>query len=191
MNLNDYEHLVIVDLEATCTNSDEFPRHEREIIEIGAAMVERESLHLVGAFTKFVKPVIHPVLTDFCTELTSIEQVMVDIADDFPTVLESFNEWMQKYKDRGDVLFCSWGAYDKNQMRRDCEFHGVPYPFGDKHLNIKTKFSYAQGRRKQYGLAKAMRIAQIPQTGTHHRGIDDALNMAKLMPYIVGDKKVP
>ena len=35
-----------------------------------------------------------------------------------------------------------------------------------------------------------MRIAQIPRDGTYHRGIDDARNSAKLMPYIVGDTRV-
>jgi len=39
-------------------------------------------------------------------------------------------------------------------------------------------------------MARALEIAGLPLDGTHHRGIDDARNMAKLMPYILGKKIV-
>lgn len=190
MNPTDWKYFVIVDLEATCSNDNAFPREEREIIEIGAVMIKRKTLQVVDEFTVFIKPVKNQVLTDFCTELTSITQEDVDNGLGFSDGLELFVDWVYPFNVKGDVLFCSWGAFDKNQLRRDCEVHGAPYPFGERHLNLKTKFSHTQGRKKQYGLAKAMRIAQIEMDGTQHRGIDDARNMAKLMPYIVGDEKV-
>ena len=34
--------------------------------------------------------------------------------------------------------------------------------------------------------AGALKLAQISLTGSHHRGIDDANNMIKLMPYVMG-----
>jgi inhibitor of KinA sporulation pathway (predicted exonuclease) len=50
-----------------------------ETIEIGAFLVETHSLETVGELGTFVKPVRHPVLTPFCTELTTIRQSDVDI----------------------------------------------------------------------------------------------------------------
>lgn len=44
--------------------------------------------------------------------------------------------------------------------------------------------------KKKLGMARALEIAGLPLDGTHHRGIDDARNMAKLMPYILGKKIV-
>jgi inhibitor of KinA sporulation pathway (predicted exonuclease) len=40
-------------------------------------------------------------------------------------------------------------------------------------------------QRKQYGMAKALRVVNLPMEGTHHRGIDDVKNIVKLLPYII------
>jgi inhibitor of KinA sporulation pathway (predicted exonuclease) len=39
-------------------------------------------------------------------------------------------------------------------------------------------------------MKQALQLAKIELEGTHHRGIDDARNIAKLMPYILGRKKI-
>jgi inhibitor of KinA sporulation pathway (predicted exonuclease) len=39
-------------------------------------------------------------------------------------------------------------------------------------------------------MAQALRLAEIELQGTHHRGIDDARNIARLMPFILGIKKL-
>ena len=48
---------IIVDLECTCTDSNEFPKNQMEIIEIGAASVEGDSLKMIEEYNEFVKPV--------------------------------------------------------------------------------------------------------------------------------------
>jgi 3'-5' exoribonuclease 1 len=35
-----------------------------------------------------------------------------------------------------------------------------------------------------------LELTSLPLEGTHHRGIDDARNIAKLLPYILGQKKL-
>ena len=44
INLESYQYFLVVDLEATCSDTKEVPRQEMEIIEIGAVMVEAKSL---------------------------------------------------------------------------------------------------------------------------------------------------
>jgi 3'-5' exoribonuclease 1 len=39
-------------------------------------------------------------------------------------------------------------------------------------------------------MSEALKLAGIELLGTHHRGIDDARNIARLMPYILGKKKI-
>jgi len=39
-------------------------------------------------------------------------------------------------------------------------------------------------------MAEALQLAEIKLEGTHHRGIDDARNIAKLLPYILGRKQL-
>lgn len=51
----------------------------------------------VDEFKKYVCPVIHTVLSEFCTSLTGITQEQVTNAECFPSVLEDAEAWMSKY----------------------------------------------------------------------------------------------
>src|SRR5262249_52445534 len=121
---NDY--YLIVDLEATCSDVGVVPRHEMEIIEIGAVMQSSSTFEVESEFQPFVRPVRHPELTEFCTELTGITPENMVGAPLFREALEAMKEWMHTFD---DALFCSWGDYDRDQFLQDCEFHQVVYPF--------------------------------------------------------------
>lgn len=173
---------LIVDLEATCADDGSIPRTEMEIIEIGAVMVESGRFTPLGEFQAFVRPLRHPRLTSFCERLTSIRQADVDAAATFPAVLERFARWFGAWP--GTTLFCSWGAYDQRQLQQDCAWHGLDYPLPE-HLNLKTAFSQHQGIRKDLGMKQALARVGLTLEGVHHRGIDDARNIARLLPYCV------
>ena len=176
---------LIIDFEATCTDKEEFPRHEMEIIEIGAVMCSPQG-DILDEFCTFIKPVRNPKLTKFCTDLTSITQEQIDNSPLFADAMKKFEEWLS-WQD--DYLFCSWGDYDKKQLNRDCQFHNYNNPLKGKHLNIKKEFAKQQ-RVKPCGVKKALNLAGMQFKGSHHRGIDDAKNMARLMPWIQGNKYV-
>ena len=182
-----YPYFLVIDLEATCCNQKSVPRNEMEIIEIGAVIVAQESLSIVDEFQTFIRPVRHPQLTPFCTELTSIRQSDLTDSPRYSEALSLLQRWLMPFD---QYLFCSWGDYDKSQFEQDCRFHQISYPFRSDHLNLKKQFSKSQSLTKKYGMAGALKLANITLEGTHHRGIDDARNMAKLMPYIVGTEKV-
>lgn len=179
----DIENIIVVDVEATCDDGGLVPRREMEIIEIGAVVLHRPTLRVTGEFQAFVRPVRHPALTDFCTALTTILQADVDAADTFPQVALALREW---WTPLAPALWCSWGAYDRGQFEQDSDWHGVPFPLPDRHLNLKALFSGRQGTRRRYGMAGALAKMSIPLTGTHHRGIDDARNIARLAPFCLG-----
>src|ERR1700722_1694622 len=54
------EYYLIVDLEATCSNEGAVPRHEMEIVEIGAVMQSSQTFEVESQFQTFVHPVRHP-----------------------------------------------------------------------------------------------------------------------------------
>jgi inhibitor of KinA sporulation pathway (predicted exonuclease) len=173
---NDY--YLIVDLEATCSNDGSVPRQEMEIIEIGAVMQNTRTFEVESEFQIFIRPVRHPQLTSFCTELTSITQEQVDSAPSFREGIEALKEWMYPF---GDTLFCSWGHYDRKQFHQDCDYHQVAYPFRSDHLNLKLAYSEATGQTKKPGLAEALKHLALEFEGTHHRGLDDARNIARIV----------
>jgi inhibitor of KinA sporulation pathway (predicted exonuclease) len=169
---------LIVDLEATCSAVGEVPRPEMEIIEIGAVMQSSLTYEVEAEFQTFVRPVRHPRLTDFCTDLTGITQDNVAGAPPFPEALAAFREWAHDF---GDALFCSWGDYDRKQFHQDCAYHRVAYPVRSGHLNLKAEFSRSLGRSKKLGIAEAVRLLGLRFEGAHHRGLDDARNIAHIV----------
>ena len=169
----------VVDLEATCDDRGAVPRDESEIIEIGAVLVDAETLRAVAEFQTFVCPVLHPLLTPFCIALTTIEQDDVAIAPTFPAAaarLAAFG---------AGALFCSWGNYDRNQLAREAARNGIATPLGPDHYNVKDAFAAAMGTRK-VGTRDALARAGLLPTGTPHRGLDDARNIARLLPRALG-----
>ncbi len=189
-NLSKYQHILVVDLEATCCDIQSIPRHQMETIEIGAVMVNTQSLAIVDEFQTFIKPLRHPILTEFCLQLTSITQQQVDTAPTFPDAIRSWQPWLSQF-DR--TIFGSWGDYDRKQLQQDSKHHRIdlPYPVSSNHINLKEIFSTTQGLNKRYGMAQALNLTNIELTGTHHRGIDDARNISKLLPYILDRQKIP
>ncbi|MCB9743345.1 MAG: exonuclease domain-containing protein [Alphaproteobacteria bacterium] len=179
-------YFLVVDLEATCDDKNRLPREQMETIEIGAVLVDRDRDYAaIDEYMSFVRPIRHPRLTEFCTQLTSITQAQVDSAPLFPVAFEGLLQraWVGIAE---EAVFCSWGNFDAVQFQRDCRLHGVEYPFGVRHYNLKKLFSEQQRTRRRYGMAGALRAVGLPLEGTHHRGIDDARNIARLLPWCLG-----
>ena len=170
-------YYLIVDLEATCSNNGAVPRDEMEIIEIGAVMQDSRTFEVESEFQTFVRPARHPELTEFCTALTGIVQTNVAVAPSFEQALDAMKDWMSDFN---DALFCSWGDYDRKQLLQDCEFHQIAYPFHSGHLNLKAEFGSTVGRRK-LGIVEALRHLGMDFEGSHHRGLDDARNIARII----------
>jgi 3'-5' exoribonuclease 1 len=128
------------------------------------------------------------VLTEFCLNLTSIIQIQVDDAPTFPDAIKLWQPWLSQFN---KAIF-GWGDYDRKQLQQDSKHHHIdlPYLVSSNHVNLKEIFSTTQGLNKRYGMAQALNLANIALTGTHHRGIDDARNISKLLPYILDRQKI-
>ena len=177
--------LIVIDLEGTCKDDGcggPMPHGERETIEIGAVIVDAQSGKELSFFSEFVRPVRHPVLSNFCTELTGITQLDVDDARPFREVwVTQFLPWLS-----GRDEFCSWGMYDLDQFWRDCSFHQLPIHFR-RHCNLSQAYS-----NSRCGKGKAMRRLGITPTGRNHRGLDDARNIASIaVAMIKVGKEIP
>jgi inhibitor of KinA sporulation pathway (predicted exonuclease) len=170
--------LVIVDLEATCWPREDGLDEEMETIEIGAVLIDPDEEQVVAEFDAFVRPIRHPILSDFCRELTTITQEDVDNADRFPAVLERFVEWTGNAQ---GCILASWGRYDPQQLRKDCYLHGIDYPFLGPHMNVKNWFAQRVTGKRRCGLKRAVRLCNLDFAGTHHRGIDDARNIWRVI----------
>lgn len=169
----------IVDLEATCWEGAEKNSKVSEIIEIGAVITDHE-FNIIGEFDEFIRPVLNPILSNFCTQLTSIKQHDIDNADGFKEVMQDFSNWL---KSSSIVEFYSWGNYDKNQLLKDCVSHKIMYPFIN-HVNLKNLIANKR-KTKPAGLGKTLEQLGLQFIGTPHRGIDDVRNMVRVCKAIL------
>ena len=170
-------NFIILDLEATCWQGNDMNRRQ-EIIELGAYRVNgyRE---WIDSFQKFVKPVEHPRLSAYCTELTGISQDQVTKARPFEEVYYQFQEWLEHH-DQPQII-CTWGAKDMVIIREECRAHDVDQDAFPQSINLKSQYADMHQLGKEVGLLKALEFTGIEVEGSPHRAIDDAYNTAHLV----------
>ncbi len=166
---------IIVDLEATCWAQKDH-NHKNEIIEIGAVCINEER-QTESRFSEFVRPILNPRLSEFCTGLTTITQKDIDAADTFGQVVARFKSWIDLEE---DYVLCSWGFYDRSQFASDCQLHHLDTKWLEHHISLKHQYAGIRKLGRPVGMGQALRLENLKLTGTHHRGIDDAVNIAKI-----------
>lgn len=140
-----YDVICVVDFEATCERetSREF---KQEIIEFPAFLVDVKNKKIVSTFHEYVRPVVNPTLTEFCTELTGIKQSTVENAQTFPSVLDRFEAWFYNYIDEHNCksfAMATDGPWDLSHfLSRQCELNQLRFPsFCKRWINIRKVFS--------------------------------------------------
>jgi inhibitor of KinA sporulation pathway (predicted exonuclease) len=181
----DLGRVLVIDLEATCWRGPQPPGQEPEVIEVGNAILHVGHLHVEPGPELLVQPT-RSTVSGFCTELTGLTQEMLEEAGlSFPEALDALGE---AYGDLRTMAWASYGDYDRRKLMQECEYHGVPFPFGGTHTNVKRELARMAGWRREVGMAGAMRrLGLDPVPGSrHHRGADDAVNIARLLALVLG-----
>ncbi len=175
--------VLVVDVESTCWEPPEFqPANEiSEIIEIGIAVVDIDTLKITDNASIMIKPQKSKV-SKFCTKLTTLTQGMVDVGCTFEQAMGILRN---KYDSQNRTMV-SWGDYDRKMFERNCKDYGVKYPFGPRHMNLKNSFALLNGLPREAGLDGALDYLGMNLKGTHHRGIDDAHNIADIFIAVLG-----
>ena len=169
-------NLIVIDLEATCSEPGGSPsQDEMEVIEIGAVRLDENLEPSDDTFEAFVRPEVFPILTEFCTELTHIQQAQVDSAKPLSDVVKDFATWLGP-----KPTLLGWGMWDHEQLVKQvpsslCDFSCIPY------INLKREF-YRLRKMREGSLKAAIERAGLPFLGTPHRALSDALTTAQLAP---------
>jgi inhibitor of KinA sporulation pathway (predicted exonuclease) len=164
------DRVLVVDVEATCWEGDPPFGETSEIIEIGVCELDVGTGERLGKHSILVRPERSSV-SAFCTSLTTLTAAQVSSGVSYP---EACAVLRKEFRSR-DRVWASYGDYDRKQFERQ-----GGYPFGPRHVNVKTLFALSRGLPREVGLAEALEVAGLPLEGTHHRGDDDAWNIAAL-----------
>lgn len=170
------DQIIVIDIESTCWPGSPPPGQESEIIEIGLCLLEVASGERVARESILVKPE-RSTVSPFCTELTTLTQAQVETGISFKAACDLLKD---KYLSK-ERTWASFGDYDRRQVDRQCQARKINYPFGPTHLNIKNLLALMLGLPHEVGLPRALELLELPLVGVHHRGGDDAWNIAHLL----------
>jgi inhibitor of KinA sporulation pathway (predicted exonuclease) len=174
------DHILIIDIEATCWENTPPEGQESEIIEVGLCLLDTSTWQPHTKASILVRPE-HSTVSPFCTQLTTLTQPQVDQGLTFP---EACTLLQTQYASH-ERVWASYGEYDRQLFTTQCQSRQIPYPFSPRHINIKTLVALWLGLPKEVGMSTALHLSGLTLQGTHHRGDDDAWNTAALFAEIM------
>ncbi|KAI5669054.1 hypothetical protein M9H77_18907 [Catharanthus roseus] len=181
----DFEYFVVMDFEATCDKGKII--QPQEIIEFPAVIVNAATGQLEAYFQTYLRPTHNPKLTDFCKDLTGIQQIQVDAGVTLNEALVMFDEWLEKNGiKKTNFAVVTWGDWDcRVMLESECQYKKIRKPsYFNKWINLKVSFREVFGNFR-CDLKQGIEIAGLNWLGRPHCGLDDATNTAHLLVRLI------
>ncbi|CAN6443320.1 unnamed protein product [Victoria cruziana] len=177
----EFQYFVVIDFEATC-DKEKNP-HPQEIIEFPSVLVNSMTGQLEGYFQTYVRPAYHQHLTDFCKELTGIQQIQVDRGVPLSEALLMHDKWLEdngiKHTNFAVVTWSNWDC--RVMLESECRFKRIRKPpYFNRWINLRVPFHEVFGDVR-CNLKEAVQLAGLAWEGRAHCGLDDARNTARLL----------
>nr|XP_048723446.1 ERI1 exoribonuclease 2 isoform X2 [Caretta caretta] len=183
-----FDYLIIIDFESTCWKDVEFP----------AVLLNTSTGEIESEFHMYVQPQEHPILSEFCTELTGIKQNQVDEGVPLNICLSQFSKWIQKIQKEKKIIFNSdvsshsvseaksstfvtWSDWDLGVcLQYECKRKQLRKPdILNSWIDLRATYKLFY-TRKPKGLNGALQDLGIEFAGREHSGLDDSRNTARL-----------
>ncbi|XP_068765015.1 ERI1 exoribonuclease 2 [Struthio camelus] len=191
-----FGYVTVVDLEATCWR--DAGRRRPETVEFPAVLLNTATGEIESEFHTYVQPQEHPILSEFCTELTGITQNQVDEGVPLNICLSQFLKWIQKIQKEKKVLFNSdipshstseaklctfvtWTDWDLGVcLHYECKRKQLRKPdILNSWIDLKATYRSFYNRKPK-GLKGALQDLGMAFAGREHSGLDDSRNTARL-----------
>ncbi|XP_019449320.1 PREDICTED: 3'-5' exoribonuclease 1-like isoform X1 [Lupinus angustifolius] len=181
----EFQYFVVIDFEATC-DKDKNP-HPQEIIEFPSVIVSSITGQLEACFQTYVRPTCNQLLTDFCKDLTGIQQVQVDRGVTLSEALLRHDKWLEKKGIKNcNFAVVTWSDWDcRVMLESECRFKKIRKPpYFNRWINLRVPFREVFGAVR-CNLKEAVQIAGLAWQGRAHCGLDDAKNTARLLALLM------
>ncbi|XP_076997728.1 ERI1 exoribonuclease 2 isoform X2 [Tamandua tetradactyla] len=177
-----FDYLIVIDFESTCWNDGKH-HHGQEIIEFPAVLLNTSTGEIECEFHTYVQPQEHPILSEFCIELTGIKQVQVDEGVPLKICLSQFCKWINKIQQQKKIVFTTGVSDPSNSEVKFCAF----VTWSDWDLGVCLEY---ECKRKQ--LVKPVFLnSWIDLRATYKMsvpsGLDDSRNTAHLAWKMIRD----
>ncbi|KAI1233787.1 hypothetical protein IHE44_0004234, partial [Lamprotornis superbus] len=175
------------------------------MFEFPAVLLNTSTGVIESEFHMYVQPQEHPILSEFCTELTGITQNQVDEGVPLNICLSQFLKWIQKIQKEKKIIFSTDSQSNCTSEAKACAFVtwtdwdlGVCLHYECKRKQLRKpdilnswidlKATYrAFYNRKPKGLNGALQDLGIVFEGREHSGLDDSRNTARLAWRLICD----
>lgn len=177
----EFQYFVVIDFEATC-DKEKYP-HPQEIIEFPSVIVNSMTGQLQDCFQIYVRPTCNQLLSDFCKELTGIQQAQVDKGVLLSEALLLHDKWLEgKGIKHTNFAVVTWSNWDCQVMlESECRLKRIRKPpYFNRWINLRVPFHEVFGAVK-CNLKEAVQLAGLVWEGRAHCGLDDAKNTARLL----------
>jgi inhibitor of KinA sporulation pathway (predicted exonuclease) len=168
-----YECALYLDLEWTCWDGPRADGRSPEIIEIGVAETDLQSLDIRREAAYLVRPK-HIEISLRCTQLTGISASDLKTAQRFPEVLQQFEA---DFHPREQICY-TWGN-DTDIFANSCRTHRLRSPFRNV-VDLSRFFQHAFLLSNQPSLRSAIDLLELPFDGVVHTALADARNTARV-----------
>ncbi|XP_051242555.1 ERI1 exoribonuclease 2 [Dicentrarchus labrax] len=200
-----FSYLIVIDFESTCWR--EKNNYTQEVIEFPAVLLNTSTGEVESEFHTYVQPQEHPVLSEFCTELTGITQMRVEAGIPLQICLSRFNRWLQNLQLNMGVVFPSgqqissapsptqklctfltWSDWDLGVcLQYECKRKQLHKPdVLNSWIDLRSTYRLFYDRKPK-GLNGALQDLGIQFSGREHSGLDDARNTAQLAARMMRD----
>jgi len=147
------------------------------IVEIGACKVDFATKQIVDQLQIYIAPK-GGYVEKSTRSFINMDKEDLKNAIPFKEGIEKFAAWLNK-----DDFLCSWGKDDRLHIIDECVRKDVKLDWFKNYNDIQPQIGklLLPEVTHQIGLKTALQTAGIEATGKAHRGIDDAVNTAKLL----------
>ncbi|XP_045398690.1 ERI1 exoribonuclease 2 isoform X3 [Lemur catta] len=199
-----FDYLIVIDFESTCWNDGKCHRSQ-EIIEFPAVLLNTSTGDIESEFHAYVQPQEHPILSEFCMELTGIKQAQVDEGAPLKICISQFCKWIHKIQQQKKIIFptgvsepstsdvklcafVTWSDWDLGVcLEYECKRKQLLKPvFLNSWIDLRATYKLFY-RRKPKGLSGALQEVGIEFLGREHYGLDDSRNTAFLAWKMIRD----
>ncbi|XP_010178540.1 PREDICTED: ERI1 exoribonuclease 2, partial [Mesitornis unicolor] len=173
--------------------------------EFPAVLLNTSTGDTESEFHTYVQPQEHPILSEFCTELTGITQKQVDEGVPLNICLSQFMKWIQRIQKEKKIIFSTdilsnstseakactivtWTDWDLGVcLQYECKRKQLRKPdILNSWIDLKATYK-AFYNRKPKGLSGALQDLGITFAGREHSGLDDSRNTAHLAWRLISD----
>lgn len=176
----------VIDCEATCWDQIPPNKEKSEIIEIGIAgisTINKEIIYKasIPIFPRFSK------VSQYCTNLTGWTQ------EELNSNGIKFKKACSTLQNKFLIAKKIWASYgdEKPLFVNNCSLYQIPYPLGVKCIDVGILASIKFSLEKNISLSNLLEMNDLDFDGKPHRGMDDAYNTARLLVYLLWEKKIP